>query len=85
MAALTVDIDPITERKLMQISRVSGESPDRSAARLLARAVRDSRVRRRFYSVDIKRINAEFAEEDLTLAESGIEERASLLADEDRL
>ena len=85
MGALTIELDPITERRLELISLEAGESTDKSALRLLARALRSSRIRRSFNSDEIRRLNAQFEAEDIELAESGVHERGELLRVEDSL
>jgi hypothetical protein len=54
-----------------------------TAARLLARAVRAARPRPVYDIEAIRADMAEFGKEDLALAESGLQERAVLLATED--
>ena len=83
MKTLTIQIDDHTATSLPQLSEQEGHDPREVAARLLARAVRAARPRP-VYDVDVLRAAAgEFAAEDEALAESGAEERARLLAEED--
>ena len=54
------------------------------AARLLARAIRAARPRPRYDIEAVKALCAEFADEELALAESDLAHRAELLDAEDR-
>ena len=84
MTTLTITIDERMEADLRRLSAAAGEaSPSEYAARLLARAVRAARPRP-VYDVEAIRKNcAEFAAEDLALADSDSGHRADLLAAED--
>ena len=84
MASLTLELDAPTEQGLRQLSQPDGDI-NKMAARLLARAVRAARPRPVYDIEALIAANAPFAEEDLEIAESGVEERAELLAQEDRL
>lgn len=83
MTTLTIRLDERTVEGLRQLGAREGSGPDAVAARLLARAVRAARPRPMYDTEALKAAYAEFAAEDETLAESDIEERARLLAEED--
>lgn len=84
MTTIQVELDARTENGLRRLVQREGEDVAEVAARLLARAVRMARPRPVFDTEAIRAANAESAEEDALLAEAGIEERAELLAQEDR-
>jgi hypothetical protein len=83
VTTIQVELDAQTENGLRRLIQREGEDVADVAARLLARAVRIARPRPVFDTEAIKTANAEFVEEDALLAESGSEERAELLAQED--
>lgn len=84
MTTLTIMIDERTEADLVRLSLTEGTDTSRVAARLLARAVRAARPRP---TLDVEAFKSvytdQFAAEDLALAESDLEHRASLLSAED--
>ena len=81
---LTIAIDTGTESALRKLCDTDGIQMDVLASRLLARAVRAARPRPVYDIEAIKLAAAEFAEEDLALAESDLEHRLALLEAEDR-
>lgn len=83
MTTLTVQVDERTAESLRQISEREGSAPGEVAARLLARAVRAARPRPVYDLGALQAAYAEFSAEDMALAESDVEERAKLLAEED--
>ncbi len=83
MSTLTIQSDAGTENGLRLLSAREGHEVADVASRLLARAVRAARPRPVYDTHALKQAYAEFATEDLILAESGAEERAALLAEED--
>ena len=83
MTALTIALDERTAAGLQVLSAGCHLSPSEYASRLLRRAVRAGRTRPTC-DLDAIRANcAEFADEDLAIAESDAEFRAELLAAED--
>ncbi len=83
MSTRTIVLDGPTEAVLLELSRKEQVAPDDLAARLLRRALRAARPRP-VYDIEAIRANcAEFAEEELALADSDPEHRAALLAAED--
>lgn len=83
MTTLTVPLDEPMEARLREISTNEGIEPSEMAAKLLARAIQSARPRPVYDWEAIRANAAEFADEDLALAESDIEHRAQFLADED--
>lgn len=84
MTTIQIRVDAQTETGLRRLVERDGEDLSVIAGRLLARAVRAARPRIKFDPEVIRSANADFADEDETLAESAGEERAALLALEDR-
>ena len=82
---LTIAVDEGTETALRDLCKSQGTEMNVLAARLLARAIRAARPRPQYDIEAIKARYAEFADEDLALAESDLEHRAELLAAEDEL
>lgn len=85
MATLTLTTDEVTETGLQQLSAKEGRQASEYAARLLARAVRAARPRPVFESATLKAYAEENRAEELALADSDSEHRATLLADEERI
>lgn len=80
---LTIALDEGTETALRDLCQSEGAGIDDLASRLLKRAVRAARPR---YDIEaLKARYAEFADEDLALADSDLAHRAELLDAEDRL
>ncbi|MDQ2686397.1 MAG: hypothetical protein M3Y28_00860 [Armatimonadota bacterium] len=75
--------DNFVETHLQQISSAENNDMDRVATRLLKRAILAARPRPVYDLEAIKANAAEFAAEDLALAESDVAHRAELLAQED--
>jgi hypothetical protein len=84
MTTLMIVIDTQTESTLRELSARDGSEVSEIAARLLSRAVRASRPRPVYDADALKAAYAPFAEQDLALAESAIDERAALLQEEDK-
>ncbi len=84
MATLMITIDEATETGLQQLSAKEGRQASEYAARLLARAVRAARPRPVFDPATLKAYAEENQAEELALADSDLEHRAELLADEER-
>ncbi len=84
MTTLMINIDTQTENTLRELSARDGSEVSEIAARLLSRAVRASRLRPAYDAEALKAVYAPFAEQDLALAESAIDERAHLLQEEDK-
>lgn len=82
---LTIALDEGTETALRDLCQSEGAEIDDLASRLLKRAVRAARPRPRYDIEALKARYAEFADEDLALAESDLVHRAELLDAEDRL
>jgi hypothetical protein len=83
MTTLTVSIDEPTEARLREMSANEGIDLTDLASRLLTKAAESVRSRPVFDIDTLKAYAAEYGEEEEALAESGIEHRAQLLADED--
>ena len=83
MTTLTLTLDASTEAWLREVSASEGLGMDRVALRLLRRARLAARPRPVYDLKAIKANAAEFAAEDLALAESDPAHRAELLAAED--
>ncbi len=84
MTTITLAIDEVTEASLQQLSAKEGRQASEYAARLLARAVCAARPRPMFDSATLKAYAEENRAEELALADSDLEHRAELLADEER-
>lgn len=80
---LTLTLDPRTEADLHAMSAREGTDASLLAARLLARAVRAARPRPVYDAERLKAYAAENEAEELALADSDLEHRAALLAQED--
>jgi hypothetical protein len=84
MTELAIKVDEPTQSGLRQLSEQEGSQITEIAERLLARAVRAAKPRPVYDVGAIRADMAEFADEDLALAESDLNERADVLAMEDR-
>ena len=84
MTTITLAIDEVTEASLQQLSAKEGRQASEYAARLLARAVRAARPRPVFDSAMLKAYAEENRAEELALADSDVEHRAELLANEEQ-
>lgn len=84
MTEMAIKLDEPTEMGLRRLSEQDGSDVTDLAARLLARAVRATRPRPAYDLEAIRAAVAEFGEDEVALAESGMEERAQLLAMEDQ-
>lgn len=82
MTTLTIT-DSFVETQLQQISSAENKDMDRVTTRLLKRAILAARPRPVYDLEAIKANAAEFAAEDLALADSDSAHRAELLAQED--
>jgi hypothetical protein len=74
----------MTEQELRQLSRQEGAAVEAIAARLLARAVRTARPKRVFNTDQLRAQYADFADEDMAMADSDKQARLDLLTAEDR-
>ena len=83
MAIVQLDIDDRTAAQLEALGQIEGESPHMLASKLLTRAVKLARRRPAVDREALRKAYAECEEDELALAESGIEERAKLLQEED--
>lgn len=83
MTTLTITLDDFAETQLQKLSTTEGDDMNRVATRLLKRAILAARPRPVYDLEAIKANAAEFAAEDLALAESDAVHRADLLAQED--
>ena len=83
MAAITIEVDDKTAAGLRVLGISEGKNIDKVSARILAHAVRSAGPRPVYDVEAIRRAAAEFEAEDLALAESDVEHRAELLANED--
>ncbi len=84
MTPLTITIDEQTAQHLRQMAQEQGINTARLASRLLLLAIRAARPRPVYDIVAMKAAYAEFAEEDVAMAEATAAEHAALLAYEDR-
>ncbi len=85
MPTITIELDASTDEALRQLSRAEGDDLSTAAARLLARTVRAARPRPAFPDADaLRAAYATFQDEDQSLAESALTERADLLCEDDR-
>jgi molybdopterin biosynthesis enzyme len=84
MATHTITLDEATEADLQRLSAKEGRQASEYAARLLARAVRAARPRPVFDSATLKAYAADNAAEEEALADSDLQHRAELLAEEER-
>jgi hypothetical protein len=83
MPTLTVNLDERAEAQLARLSADAGPPTSEAASRLLRHALRDQRPRPAVDREAVRHCAAEFAEEDVALAESDAEHRADLLRAED--
>lgn len=83
MPAILVPVDETTRKKLEFLSADEGSEVSAVASRILRRAVRGARTRRRFDPEQIALLNREFEAEDIALADSALEHRAEILRSED--
>lgn len=83
MAIMQLDIDDRVAAQLEALGEMEGESPHALASKLLARAVKLAKRRPSIDPEALKKAYAGCEEEELALAESGAEERARLLEEED--
>lgn len=84
MTTLTITIDERSDQSLQQMSQQRGMDPADMASRLLRRAIRAAQPKPVYDIETLKAAYAEFAEEDIALAEATVAEHAELLAYEDR-
>ena len=80
---LEVELDENAAKSLREMSAPLGIAPAVMAARLIKRALRAARPKIIFDLEVLKAYAAEHGAEDLALAESDLEHRVQLLADED--
>ena len=80
---ISITLDERTESALRDLSFADGADVSRTAARLLARAVRAATPRKPYDTVALAAIYKPFEAEDLALAESDLEYRQALLEAED--
>jgi hypothetical protein len=83
MTTLTIELDDRAAENLRTIAATEGTVPDEMAARLLRRAILRARVRTPVDREALRAYIAEEGENEVALAESGVQERADLLAAED--
>jgi hypothetical protein len=84
MSALLIQLDDRTARQLETMSRSEGVGTEDFAAKLLRRAILQARPRRTFDADAVRQANQPFEAEDLALADSDVDQRSQLLAEEDR-
>lgn len=83
MPMVTLRIDARTEARLAEISAETGDAVSRTATRLLERAVKATRLRPAFDVDAIRAVQADFAQDEIALADSAASERGQLLVRED--
>ena len=83
MSALLVRLDDSAIKQLETLSRSEGIRAEEFAAKLLRRAILQTRARRKFDAQEIASANSSFAAEDLALTESDAEARLQALCEED--
>ena len=83
MPAILVPVDESTRKRLESLSVDEGSEVSIVASRILRRAVRGARIRRKFDPEYIARVNKDFHPEDLALADSDMNHRYQLLHNED--